>query len=95
MYEVVAPPSVPIGKIKSFGPFGPKYEVGQVLYQLDDGDWMIEMRLFFLWPALPCCCTFNRRPLSQSKLRYQIGHVPPAEAEEAYYRQQASQAKAA
>lgn len=27
---------VPIGKIKSFGPFGPKYEVGQAIRQLDD-----------------------------------------------------------
>lgn len=26
----------PIGKIKSFGPFGPKYEVGQAIRQLDD-----------------------------------------------------------
>jgi Family of unknown function (DUF5397) len=42
MPAVVAPPSVPVGKIKSFGPFGPKCEVGQVQRQLDDGDWMIE-----------------------------------------------------
>jgi len=27
MQEVLALPSVPVGKIKSFGPFGPKYEV--------------------------------------------------------------------
>ena len=36
-------PSVPVGKIKSFGLFGPKYEVGQALHRLDDGDWMIEV----------------------------------------------------
>jgi hypothetical protein len=41
----VAPPSVPVGKIKSFGLFGPKYEVGQPLRQLDDGDWMIEVTM--------------------------------------------------
>lgn len=41
MHAVVAPPAVPVGKIKSFGPFGPKYEVGHALRQLDDGDWMI------------------------------------------------------
>ena len=41
----VAPPYVPVGKIKSFGPFGPKYEVGQALRQLDDGDWMIEVTM--------------------------------------------------
>lgn len=45
MHKVVAQPSVPVGKIKSFGPFGPKYEIGQVLYQLDDGDWMIEITM--------------------------------------------------
>ena len=45
MHAVVAPPSVPVGKIKSFGPFGPKYEVGQPLRQLADGDWMIEVTM--------------------------------------------------
>jgi hypothetical protein len=38
-------PSVPVGKIKSFGPFGPKYEVGQVLRRKDDGDWVVEVTL--------------------------------------------------
>jgi hypothetical protein len=45
MHAVVAPPNVPVGKIKSFGPVGPKYEVGQALRQLDDGDWMIEVTM--------------------------------------------------
>lgn len=45
MHAVVTPPSVPVGKIKSFGAFGPKYEVGKPLRQLDDGDWMIEIVL--------------------------------------------------
>ena len=45
MQAVIAPPSVPVGKIKSFGPFGPKYEVGHVLRQLDDGDWMVEITM--------------------------------------------------
>ena len=45
MHAVVAPPNVPIGKIKSLGPVGPKYEVGQALRQLDDGDWMIEVTM--------------------------------------------------
>lgn len=40
-----SPPSVPIGQIKSFGAFGPKYEVGQVLRPLEDGDWMIQVTL--------------------------------------------------
>lgn len=42
---VVTPPAVPVGKIKSFGPFGPKYEVGQALRPLDDGDWMVEVTM--------------------------------------------------
>ena len=36
---------VPTGEIKTFGPLGPKYEVGQPLRPLDDGDWMIEIVL--------------------------------------------------
>lgn len=45
MAAVIAPMPVPVGKIKSFGPFGPKYEVGQLLRQLTDGDWMIEITM--------------------------------------------------
>ena len=45
MQATIAPPSVPVGKIKSFGPFGPKYEVVQLLRQLDDGDWMVEVTM--------------------------------------------------
>jgi hypothetical protein len=45
MQATIAPPIVPVGKVKSFGPFGPKYAVGQALRQLDDGDWMIEITL--------------------------------------------------
>lgn len=41
----VVPPSVPVGKIKSFGAFGPKYEVGRPLRQLDDGDWLVEVKM--------------------------------------------------
>ncbi len=45
MQTLITPPTVPVGKIKSFGPFGPKYEVGQPIRQLDDGDWLIEVTL--------------------------------------------------
>jgi hypothetical protein len=45
MQVAFTPPPVPDGKIKSFGPFGPKYEVGQALHPLDDGDWMIEITM--------------------------------------------------
>lgn len=45
MHSDMAIPAVPVGKIKSFGPFGPKYEVGRVLRQLDDADWLVEVTL--------------------------------------------------
>ena len=45
MRAAVTPPAVPVGKIRSFGLFGPKYEVGQAVRQLDDGDWMVEVTM--------------------------------------------------
>ncbi|MCX7111180.1 MAG: DUF5397 family protein [Proteobacteria bacterium] len=39
------PPPVPIGIIKSFGVFGPKYEVGQPIRRLDDGDWLVTIKM--------------------------------------------------
>ncbi|MGV7963899.1 DUF5397 family protein [Photorhabdus tasmaniensis] len=42
---MITTPFVPTGTIKSFGAFGPKYEVGQLLRPLEDGDWMIEVVL--------------------------------------------------
>jgi hypothetical protein len=45
MHAVGVPPVIPVGTIKCFGPFGPKYEVGQVLHQLDDGDWMVSVSM--------------------------------------------------
>jgi hypothetical protein len=45
MEFAIAPSVIPVGKIKSFGPFGPKYQVGQAIRQLDDGDWMIEVTM--------------------------------------------------
>jgi len=38
-------PHIPSGKVKTFGPFGPMYEVGRLARQLDDGDWMIEVTI--------------------------------------------------
>lgn len=38
-------PSTQVGKIKSFGAFGTKYEVGQPVRQLDNGDWMVKIKL--------------------------------------------------
>ena len=45
MQSVVVAPEIPVGKIKSFGPFGPKYEVRSPLRRLEDGDWLIEVAL--------------------------------------------------
>jgi len=45
MNKTTAAPIVPAGKIKTFGPFGPKYEVGEALRQLPDGDWIVAITL--------------------------------------------------
>jgi hypothetical protein len=45
MQEVIALPTVPVGKIKSFGPLGPKYEVGHALRQSEDGDWLVAVTM--------------------------------------------------
>lgn len=45
MRALIAPPAVPVGKIKSFGPLGPKYEVGPPLRRLADGDWLVEVTM--------------------------------------------------
>lgn len=45
MSLVVSTPDVPVGKIKSFGPFGPKYEVGQPLRPVNEDDWVVEVTL--------------------------------------------------
>lgn len=49
MMEIVfmskQPPAVPFGVIKSFGSFGPKYQVGKPIRQLDDGEWMVEVTM--------------------------------------------------
>lgn len=45
MYTLIAPPRVPVGVIKSFGPLGPKYEVETPIRQLEDGDWLVRILL--------------------------------------------------
>jgi len=45
MQAVIAPLSVPVGKIKTFGLVGPKYEVGRAVRPLADGDWIIEVTI--------------------------------------------------
>ncbi|KGM28392.1 MULTISPECIES: DUF5397 family protein [Photorhabdus] len=42
---MISVPRVPVGTIKSFGAFGPKYEVGQLIRPLEDGDWLVEVVL--------------------------------------------------
>lgn len=44
-HTAVVTPPIPVGLIKSFGSFGPKYRVGRVLRPLEDGDWLIEITL--------------------------------------------------
>ena len=50
-------PLVPVGKIKSFGAFCPKYKVGQPLWELNDGDWMIEVLLVESGEKVEYCLT--------------------------------------
>lgn len=45
MQTATATPPVPIGRINTFGPYGPKYEVGHPLRQLANGDWLVEITL--------------------------------------------------
>jgi hypothetical protein len=34
-----------LGRIKTFGPVGPPYEVGEPLRRLDDGDWLVRVTI--------------------------------------------------
>jgi hypothetical protein len=45
MHEPKVTSLVPTGKIKRMGVSGPKYEVGQALLQLEDGDWLVEIQM--------------------------------------------------
>lgn len=45
MSTSLAPPAIQSGKIKSFGAFGPKYEICRMLRQLADGDWMVSIKM--------------------------------------------------
>ncbi len=45
MQATVEPPSVPTGATKTFGVFGPKYQVGTIQRPLENGDWMVEITL--------------------------------------------------
>ena len=45
MPSLLEKPEPPVGAIKSFGPFGAKYRVGEAIHKLDDGDWLVEIIL--------------------------------------------------
>lgn len=45
MPALITPPPIPVGKIKSFGDVGEKYQVGQALRQIGDGDWLVEIKM--------------------------------------------------
>jgi hypothetical protein len=45
MPTLLEPPPIPVGMIKSFGEVGEKYEVGHALHQIDDGDWLVEIKM--------------------------------------------------
>jgi len=37
-------PTIPVGEIRTFGAYGPKYQVGNRL-KTQDGDWLVEVTL--------------------------------------------------
>ena len=45
MNVIEFPDAALIGKIKTFGPFGPSYEILEPVRQLEDGDWILKVRL--------------------------------------------------
>jgi hypothetical protein len=45
MSDTIAPPELPVGTVRTFGPFGEKYEVGWGVRQLEDGDWLVEITM--------------------------------------------------
>jgi hypothetical protein len=45
LLKSMPPTIVPIGAIKSFGAVGPKYQIGQAIRSLEDGDLMVEITL--------------------------------------------------
>jgi len=45
MQAIQSPPQIAVGKIKSFGALGPKYEVGEAIRQLEDGDWLVKIKM--------------------------------------------------
>jgi Family of unknown function (DUF5397) len=42
---VLAQPHIPVGQFKSFGAFGPQYQVGQALRPTQGGDWLVEVTM--------------------------------------------------
>lgn len=45
MEAAAALPVIPEGSIKTFGPVGPKYQVGPPVGPTEDGDWLVEITL--------------------------------------------------
>jgi hypothetical protein len=39
------PPVLPVGKIKTFGPLGPKYEIAGNGHLSENGDWLVPIRV--------------------------------------------------
>ena len=36
-------PNIPVGRIKIFGPFGPRYFINKLSRKTDDGDWLVDI----------------------------------------------------
>ncbi len=42
---MIIPPHVPSGAVKKFGALGQRYEVGKLIRQLENGDWIVEVTI--------------------------------------------------
>jgi hypothetical protein len=45
MDGAITQPQVPVGTFKTFGEYGPPYQVGEALRPVGDGDWMVSITL--------------------------------------------------
>ena len=43
--DTLNPVASQLGRIKTFGPVGPSYEVGEPLRRLGDGDWLVRVTI--------------------------------------------------
>ena len=45
MHTLINPKLCPVGMVKTFGDFGPAYQVGKPIRETEEGDWMVQIKL--------------------------------------------------